>query len=72
MEIYNRLRDLREDANLKQENIAQILGMKQQQYSEYERGKREVPIKVFIKIAQYYDVSIDYVVGLTNDKRKYW
>lgn len=72
METYKRLKDLREDANLKQENIAQILGMKQQQYSEYERGKREVPIKVVKKIAQYYDVSIDYVVGLTNDKRKYW
>lgn len=72
METYKRLKDLREDANLKQENIAQVLGMKQQQYSEYERGKREVPIKVFIKLAKYYDVSLDYMAGLTNDKRKYW
>lgn len=72
METHQRLRDLREDANLKQENIARILGMKQQQYSEYERGKREIPIRVYIKIAQYYGVSLDYVVGLTNDKRKYW
>lgn len=72
MEMHQRLRDLREDANLKQENIARILGMKQQQYSEYERGKREIPIRVYIKIAQYYGVSLDYVVGLTNDKRKYW
>lgn len=72
METYNRLKDLREDENLKQEEIAQILGMKQQQYSEYERGKREIPIKVYIKIAQHYNVSIDYIVGLTNDKRKYW
>ncbi|MDE6726482.1 MAG: helix-turn-helix transcriptional regulator [Oscillospiraceae bacterium] len=72
METYKRLKDLREDANLKQENIAQILGMKQQQYSEYERGKRELPLRVCIKIAKYYDVSIDYIVGLTNDKRKYW
>lgn len=72
METHQRLRDLREDANLKQENIARILGMKQQQYSEYERGKREIPIRVYIKISQYYGVSLDYVVGLTNDKRKYW
>lgn len=72
METHQRLRDLREDANLKQENIARILGMKQQQYSEYERGKREIPIRVYIKIAEYYGVSLDYVVGLTNDKRKFW
>lgn len=46
--------------------------MKQQQYSEYERGKREIPIRVYIKLAEYYGVSLDYVVGLTNDKRKFW
>lgn len=72
METHQRLRDLREDANLKQENIAQILGIKQQQYSEYERGKREMSIKNYIKIAKYYNVSLDYVAGLTNDKRKNW
>lgn len=72
METHQRLRDLREDANLKQENIAQILGIKQQQYSEYERGKREMSIKNYIKIAKYYNVSLDYVADLTNDKRKNW
>lgn len=72
MELNNRLRDLREDADLKQENIAKALGMKQQQYSEYERGKREMPMRVYIQIAKYYNVSLDYIVGLTNDKRKFW
>lgn len=72
METHQRLRDLCEDANLKQENIAQILGIKQQQYSEYERGKRKMSIKNYIKIAKYYNVSLDYVAGLTNDKRKNW
>lgn len=72
MELNNRLRDLREDADLKQENIASALGMKQQQYSEYERGKREMPMRIYIQIAKYYNVSLDYIAGLTNDKRKFW
>ena len=72
METYKRLKDLREDKDCTQTEIARVLGMKQQQYSEYERGRREVPIKVYIKLAEYYDVSIDYIVGLTNDKRKFW
>lgn len=72
MELYSRLKDLREDADLKQENIATVLGMKQQQYSEYERGKREMPMRIYIQIAKYYNVSLDYIAGLTNDKRKYW
>lgn len=72
MELYRRLKDLREDADLKQENIAAALGMKQQQYSEYERGKREMPLRIYVQIAKYYNVSLDYIAGLTNDKRKYW
>ncbi len=70
MELHNRLRDLREDADLKQSELAEILGMKQQQYSEYERGKREMSIRNYIKVAAYYNVSIDYIVGLTNDKKR--
>lgn len=72
MELYSRLKDLREDADLKQENIAAALGMKQQQYSEYERGKREMPLRIYVQIAKYYNVSLDYIAGLTNDKRKFW
>lgn len=72
MQIYERLRDLREDKDMNQTQLAEILGMKQQQYSEYERGCREMPMRVYIRLAQFYDVSLDYITGLTNDRRKFW
>lgn len=72
MQIYQRMRDLREDKDMKQSEVAEVLNMKQQQYSEYERGKREMPIKTYIELAKYYNVSLDYLAGLTNDKRKFW
>lgn len=72
MEIYQRLKDLREDKDLKQSEVAEVLGMKQQQYSEYERGKRETPARIYIELAKFYNVSVDYILGITNDKRKYW
>lgn len=70
MEIYQRLKDLREDNDLKQSDVADALGMKQQQYSEYERGKRDAPMRVYIELAKFYNVSLDYIAGLTNVKRK--
>ena len=60
MQIYERMKDLREDKDLKQAEIAEYLNMKQQQYSEYERGKREMPVKTYIILARYYNVSLDY------------
>ena len=72
MQSYERLRDLREDKDMNQTQLAQILGMKQQQYSEYERGFREMPMRVYIRLAQFYNVSLDYIAGLTNDRRKFW
>ena len=69
---YQRLKDLREDHDLKQEAIAQMLEMTRQQYQLYESGKRQIPFDKIIKLAVYYNVSIDYIAGLTNDKRKYW
>ncbi len=72
MQIYQRMKDLREDKDMKQSEVAEVLSMKQQQYSEYERGKREMPIKTYIELAKYYNVSLDYLAGLTNDKRKFW
>lgn len=69
---YQRLKDLREDNDLKQEAIAQMLEMTRQQYQLYESGKRQIPFDKIIKLAVYYNVSIDYIAGLTNDKRKYW
>jgi len=66
---YQRIADLREDADQKQETIAKLLGTSQTQYSRWERGEREIPFHIVIKLAVYYKVSIDYIAGLTNDKR---
>lgn len=65
---YKRLRDLREDKDLKQSDIAKILMDSQQHYQLYESGKREPPFWVIIKLAEFYNVSIDYIAGTTNDK----
>lgn len=67
---YRRLRDLREDKDLKQSEIAKELGLTNQQaYQRYESGKVELPMRYFIKLAKFYNVSLDYIAGLTNDKR---
>lgn len=66
LEYHNRIRDLREDRELNQTEIAKILNITQQQYSIYENGKRDIPTKLLIKLAKYYGVSIDYLLGLTN------
>lgn len=66
---FPRLRDLREDEDLKQKDIADILRISQQHYSQYERGERELPMSFFIILAKKYKVSLDYIAGLTNDKR---
>lgn len=67
---YPRLRDLREDNDLTQEWVASYLGMKQSQYSRYERGLRDVPTDILIRLAQLYKTSTDYLLGLTNDPKK--
>lgn len=56
---YPRIRDLREDHDLSQKNVASIIGTTQQYYSEYERGVREIPLHSFIKLAEFYGVSLD-------------
>lgn len=63
-----RLKDLRENADLKQKDIAEYLHIRQNTYSQYENGHRQVPIDVLIKLAKYYNVSTDYILGLTNEK----
>lgn len=67
---YQRLRDLREDADMSQTEIAEVLGLLQQQYSKYETGKRELPMHHFITLARYYNVSLDYLAGLTDTPKK--
>ena len=61
---YSRLKDLREDNDLVQKQIADILGIDQRVYSNYETGKREIPTRLVIKLAKYYKTSTDYILGL--------
>ena len=72
MKIYQRLKDLREDMDLMQSDVAKVLGVKQEQYSRYERGIFEIKFNQVIILAKFYNVSIDYIAGLTNDKSKKW
>ncbi|MCR5479430.1 MAG: helix-turn-helix domain-containing protein [Ruminococcus sp.] len=70
MYYYQRVRDIREDSDLTQKQIAQILGITTQQYQLYESGKREMPMHLFIVLADYYKVSIDYLVGRIKYRHK--
>lgn len=65
-----RLRDLREDSDITQSQIASVLNIRQNTYSQYENGKRQMPIELLWKLADYYNTSIDYLVGRTNTKIK--
>lgn len=69
MYCYQRIRDLREDKDLKQLAIAMVLQITQQQYQLYESGKREIPVHKLIMLADFYGVSLDYLTGRT-DKRE--
>lgn len=64
---YPRLKDLREDSDLTQKEVAALLGIDQRVYSNYETGKREIPTRFIITLADYYKTSADYILGLTND-----
>ncbi len=67
----NRLRDLREDKDMYQKDIAKILGMSQTGYSQYETETNDIPTSILKKLALYYNTSIDYILGLTNEKKPY-
>lgn len=67
---YQRLRDLREDNDLPQKAVASILNISIQQYSLYEQGHREIPFHHVITLAKFYNVSLDYIAGLTNNKQR--
>lgn len=69
---YQRIRDCREDADLKQSDVAKLLQTTQQTYSLWETGKREIPVSHIITLARCYRVSTDYLLGLTNDKKGTW
>ena len=66
-----RLKDLREDADIKQQTIAEFLNIRQNTYSQYENGQRQVPLDVLIALARYYGVSTDYILELTDERKPY-
>jgi len=67
--MYRRLRDLREDSDLSQKKVAEILGMSQTGYSKYETGENDIPTAILIKLSDYYNVSIDYLLGRTDQPK---
>ncbi len=69
--VYRRLRDLREDRDLLQKDVAEVLQCSQVCYSHYELGKRDIPTEVLVRLAAFYHTSVDYLLGLTDDARPY-
>lgn len=70
MEI-NRLKEIREDRDYKQSDIAKVLGTTQQQYSKYELGIQLISVERLVKLAKFYNTSVDYLIGLTNERKAY-
>ena len=68
--MYRRIRDLREDKDLKQRQVAQYLNCSQQVYSNYELGQRDIPTDILIRLSDLYDVSIDYLLGQTSNPKR--
>lgn len=69
--MYRRLRDLREDSDLSQQKLSAELHISQATYSRYENGVLDVPSTILIKLARYYHVSVDYLLGLTDEQQPY-
>ena len=69
--MYRRIRDLREDSDLNQTSVAKHLGMSQTGYSKYETGENDIPTAILIKLARFYNTSIDYLLGETDQKERY-
>ena len=68
--MYQRIRDLREDHDLKQRQVAEYLNCSQQVYSNYEQGQRDIPTEVLIRLSRFYNVSVDYILGLTQNPKQ--
>ena len=69
--MYRRLRDLREDHDLSQKKLAEKIGMSQTGYSKYEVGTNDIPTQILIKLARFYNVSVDYLLGETDNPNRY-
>lgn len=68
--MYRRIRDLREDSDLTQKQLAAELNCSQQVYSNYELGQRDIPTDILIKLAEFYNVSTDYILGITDNPKR--
>ena len=68
---FTRIRDMREDNDLTQKDISEVLNVARRTYSGYENGTRNIPVQSVVKLAIYYKVSVDYLLGLTNIKKPY-
>ena len=66
-----RLKEIREDKDYKQSDIAKVLNTTQQQYSKYELGLQVIPVERLVKLAKFYNTSVDYLIGLTNERKPY-
>ena len=66
-----RLKDLREDSDIKQQELADLLHIRQNTYSQYENENRQIPIDMLIQLAYFYNVSVDYILGITNERKPY-
>lgn len=69
--MYKRIRDLREDSDMTQTQVAKMLGMSQTGYSKYETGENDIPTDVLIKLSKFYNTSIDYLLGQTDRRERY-
>ena len=69
--MYRRLRDLREDRDLSQTQVAKMLGMSQTGYSQYETGENDIPVAILEKLADLYHTSVDYLLGRTDQRKPY-
>lgn len=69
--MYERIRELRQDNDLTQKQVGEMLNMSQTGYNQYEIGKNDIPTKVLIKLANYYNTSVDYLLGITDEKNPY-
>lgn len=71
VKYYERIREIREDNSLTQQQIAEILHVGQRTYSDYETGKTRIPVDSLLRLAKYYDLSMDYISGASDTKNKY-
>jgi len=68
--LYRRIRDLREDKDITQKEMAKILNCSQQVYSNYELGQRDIPTDILIKLSRFHNVSVDYILGLSENSKR--